>query len=467
MKLKCSKCGKELEVADGVAGERHICPGCSAALVVPEAPAAAGSRCPSCGAALAPKAVFCTKCGCDLKTGIAVQTEVTAQPVSAAEFALKSTRSMRSASRGGGGLVRHLLTLLVLAGLGYGGYRGYLHYRTKRYGVTDATPLGTFAALDSHLQNVKLKRAPTPEKTAPGFGASAKAYRYVDEGMVKKSRGWEEEVVVTVGPGGEVLGVGGRHIRVPDASLPAHWSKVTRFLRTYWREVGCGEAEFEGATVGGGVFSEEPEIARFGSPRLGAIWIKLPQPSWYEIMRVSRADLDLPDILDLDAWKGPGGAAVVDPRTAEAAGAWVLYGRRPKPKGPPKLTEHDLKVLESRETGTASLAEAVTHAAALTGAHRKVFVLRLVAAEEKLVAAARASTVAKTTAAIADAKKKLSLPPERMQLVYDGATIETIRAALEGRLADLRARLETETKAQAERTDALKALKEKFAGEMK
>ncbi len=96
---ECPGCGKRLKVKDEPAGKRGKCPGCGALLTIPE-PAAGGAQefpdefdleetgdkaatasampkppapCPNCGQPVPSSAVFCVKCGTDVRSGTRVE----------------------------------------------------------------------------------------------------------------------------------------------------------------------------------------------------------------------------------------------------------------------------------------------------------------------------------------------------------------------------------------------------------
>ena len=83
--VKCSNCGKTLNVPDSMAGKKGKCPKCKKVILVPTADAeaasdagggegagakeAGGSACPNCGKKLEEGDVFCIGCGTNIKTG--------------------------------------------------------------------------------------------------------------------------------------------------------------------------------------------------------------------------------------------------------------------------------------------------------------------------------------------------------------------------------------------------------------
>ena len=100
IKVTCQSCGKNLQVADSMAGKKGKCPQCKSVLIVPAQeeqaapvpkkppaapkPAAAPkppaapkaepesadvSECPNCGKEMAEGDVFCTDCGTNIQTG--------------------------------------------------------------------------------------------------------------------------------------------------------------------------------------------------------------------------------------------------------------------------------------------------------------------------------------------------------------------------------------------------------------
>lgn len=73
MKLRCSRCGKALQVKEELAGRKVKCPSCGMVFVVPPA-GTNGTVCPQCGAEMPPGAVLCVNCGYDARTGGTVET---------------------------------------------------------------------------------------------------------------------------------------------------------------------------------------------------------------------------------------------------------------------------------------------------------------------------------------------------------------------------------------------------------
>jgi phage FluMu protein Com len=80
--VKCSSCGKTMNVSDSMAGKKGKCPGCKAVIIVPgsdaveAAPAPPGREakiCPNCGKQLDADDVFCVGCGTNLDTGVQVE----------------------------------------------------------------------------------------------------------------------------------------------------------------------------------------------------------------------------------------------------------------------------------------------------------------------------------------------------------------------------------------------------------
>ena len=273
MKFSCPECGKNLKVKDEHSGKTITCPACGSKITVPAPDGGSGASCPGCGAGVAPDAVICVKCGTNLRSGEKLATATGGgpepRPVSA-EAIVAARRPVVF------GLIGPAIKLAVLAGLAVAGWQIYMYLSEVPYGIAEGAPLGTAKVLDEKFAELDFDKVTGPVAAPAAFGKGAVVSEYVDTRFMHKMGGIREAVAVVSGASGKVVCLGGHHHRVPEGTLPAAWSNANRFLRHYWGQVGCGEPKWEGRTVGGGMFSEEPEIANFKNSEIQARWVKLP-----------------------------------------------------------------------------------------------------------------------------------------------------------------------------------------------
>ena len=175
--------------------------------------------------------------------------------------------------------MKGLVILLVLAGALYVGYTKF--YRAGAGTDISATaPLGTTKGLDQHLVKLGLEKQPPTRQSIAPLGFEATATEYLDRGIIGKTGGFKESVMLFVDDKGAVRALAGMYILPADTQV-MRTTPVSNFLVTYWKQLGGGEPQFAPRTAGSqakvfgqAIFSRQQLVATFGTGPVQGEWIK-------------------------------------------------------------------------------------------------------------------------------------------------------------------------------------------------
>jgi len=175
--------------------------------------------------------------------------------------------------------MKGLVILLVLAGALYFGYTKF--YRAGAGTEISATaPLGTAKGLDRHLVKLGLEKQPPTRQSIAPLGFEATATEYLDRGMIGKTGGFKESVVLFVDDKGTVRALAGMYI-LPPETQGARTTAVSSFLVNYWKQLGGGEPQFAPRTTGSqakvfgqAIFARQQLVATFGKDPVQGEWVK-------------------------------------------------------------------------------------------------------------------------------------------------------------------------------------------------
>jgi uncharacterized protein YuzE len=147
---------------------------------------------------------------------------------------------------------------------------------------------------------MRLTKQEKPRALPEAFGAKATVYCFDDKILEKKSRGaFCESVYVALDEDGKVCGVCGTFMTADD-SVPTAGSKIMRFLRSYWEEVGLPKPEFKFETKGEGRFTYNQETAQAEKDGIKSEWIKtesgIPLMKSSDNVKILRKDLSFANI---------------------------------------------------------------------------------------------------------------------------------------------------------------------------
>jgi hypothetical protein len=175
--------------------------------------------------------------------------------------------------------MKGLIILLALAGAAYFGY-------TKTYGpgagidIGATAPLGTAKGLDRHLVNLGLEKQPPARQSIAPLGLDATATEYLDRGMIGKTGGFKESVVLFVDDKGAVRAVAGMYV-LPAETQGMRTTPVSNFLVNYWKQVGGGEPQFVPRTAGSqarvfgqAIFARQQLVATLDKGPVQGEWVK-------------------------------------------------------------------------------------------------------------------------------------------------------------------------------------------------
>lgn len=258
IKLRCHKCYAEYEFDESMAGRFLQCQ-CGENLTIPGADASDGKKCAQCGADCELESVICIKCGYNFKTG---------QNLSSGESEDEESQSAWSRIAP---LIKPFVIILIV---GIVALVVYISMTSKHYGISKSAKLGTMDKLEKHLLGMKLTKQNEPRELPEAFGAKATAYFFDDKILEEKSRGTvSESVFVALDKDGNVCAVGGTFMTVDD-SVPTAGSKIMRFLRSFWKEVGLPNPSFREEVKGEGRFKYRQEVGEVENGDIKGLWEK-------------------------------------------------------------------------------------------------------------------------------------------------------------------------------------------------
>ena len=175
--------------------------------------------------------------------------------------------------------MKGLVILLALAGALYFGY-------TKFYGpgagigVSSTAPLGTAQGLEQHLVKLGLEKQPPTRQSIAPLGFEATATEYLDRGMVAKTGGFKESVVLFVDEKGALRALAGMYVLPADTQV-MRTTPVSNFLVNYWKQLGGGEPQFSPRTAGSqarvfgqAIFTRQQLAATFSKDPVQGEWVK-------------------------------------------------------------------------------------------------------------------------------------------------------------------------------------------------
>jgi len=175
--------------------------------------------------------------------------------------------------------MKSLVILLALVGAVYFGYAKFYGSGTGTE-ISASAPLGTAKGLDQHLVKLGLEKQPPTRQSIAPLGFEATATEYLDRGMVAKTGGFKESVVLFVDDKGAVRAVAGMYVLPADTQI-MRTTPVSNFLVTYWKQLGGGDPQFAPRTVGSqarvfgqAIFARQQLVATFGTGPVQGEWVK-------------------------------------------------------------------------------------------------------------------------------------------------------------------------------------------------